>query len=57
MYSIEMADPGFGDFMSKTLTWHGGQADIAVPRAVESVSVQIAMRAAKLYSLELVCAD
>ena len=86
VYSIETADPGFGDFVDKALTWNGGHTDIVVPSGVllvctptlprftldlnniylcvplcgagvENVSVQVAMRAAKLFSLELVCAQ
>ena len=31
IYSVETADPGFGDFVSKALTWNGGHADVALP--------------------------
>ena len=48
---------GFGDFVSKTLTWNGGVAAVPVPKGTEGVAVQVAMRGAKLYSLELVCAE
>jgi len=55
-FSIEDADPGFGDFVDKTLTWGGGVGSVPVLASTESLAVQIAMRGAKLYSLELVCA-
>ena len=54
-YSIDSADPGFGDFVDKTLTWNGGDAAVPVPVGTKELAVQVAMRGAKLFSLELVC--
>lgn len=55
-YSIDNADPGFGDFLSKELSWNGGDVAVPVPARVESVAVQVALRGAKLFSLEIMCA-
>ena len=55
-YSIDSADPGFGDFVDKTLTWNGGTAAVPLPVGTKELAVQVAMRGAKLFSLELVCA-
>eukprot|EP01052_Picozoa_sp_SAG31_P022328 SAG31_NODE_1772_length_7306_cov_3.341335_7_plen_92_part_00 len=56
-FSIETADPAFGDFVSKDMTWNNGVSAIPVSASVESVSLKVAIRGAKLYSLELVCAE
>ena len=56
-YTIDSADPRFGDFLSKELSWNGGDVAVPVPVGVESVAVQVALRGAKLFSLELVCAN
>ena len=57
VYSIDTADGGFGDFESKELSWNGGDVAVELPPSVASVQVQVAMRGAKLFSLELGCAN